>query len=321
MSSHEQPRSDAPGRRVRIGVDLGGTKTEIVVLAAAKTAAPTSELWRRRVPTPTEGAGAIADTIAQLVFDAERALDRAGSVGVCTPGAISPRTGLLRNSNTACLNGTPFRRMLEQRLGRAIAMDNDANCLAASEATDGAGAGATVVFAAILGTGVGGAIAIDRKILSGHNAIAGEWGHNPLPWSGPHDLPAPACYCGKRGCVESYLSGPALLRDYQRQGGQAVSATEVARRADAGEPIAVAALERYAQRLARALAAVINLLDPDVVVLGGGLSNVERLYATVPQLWQSYVFSDGVSTQLARAAHGDSSGARGAAWLAPDGAA
>jgi fructokinase len=231
-----------------------------------------------------------------------------GSVGIGIPGCISPHTGLVKGANSTWLIGKPLKGDLERALGRAVRIENDANCFALSEATDGAGQGAQVVFGVILGTGVGGGIAVRGRILTGINAIAGEWGHNPLPASGPQDLPLPECYCGRKGCIEAYLSGPALSRDHALLTGKTLTAAEVA--ALEGESLA-----RYAERLARALASVINVLDPDVIVLGGGMSNVARLYTEVPRLWGRHVFSDHVATRLARPAHGDASGVRGAAWL------
>jgi fructokinase len=233
------------------------------------------------------------------------------------PGALSRKTHTVKNSNTLCLNGRAFDRDLSERLARPIRVQNDANCFALSEAMDGAGAGAEVVFGVILGTGVGGGVVVRQESLVGCNAIAGEWGHNPLPWPAPTDEPAPPCYCGREGCIETYLSGPGLARNYALHGGEACDAAEIARRAAQSEPLARAILDRYCERLARSLASVINLLDPDVIVLGGGLSQIGELYTRVPQLWSAYVFSDQVATELRQARHGDSSGVRGAAWLWP----
>jgi predicted NBD/HSP70 family sugar kinase len=308
------PRGGNAGA-LRLGIDLGGTKTEIVALDAEGR-----ERLRRREQTPHEDYRAIIDLIARLVRDAERECGvRAGSarVGVGTPGSLSPATELLRGSNSVCLNGMPVKRDLEARLGRPIAMANDANCFALSEATDGAGRGAAVVFGVILGTGVGGGLVIDGRLLQGRNAIAGEWGHNPLPWPRDDERPGAPCFCGRSGCIETWLSGPGMLRDYRNTVGGALSSPHdivAAARDDAGSEQVLA---RYEERLARALAHVINIVDPDVVVLGGGLSNVARWYETVPRLWSPWVFSDRVDTRLVQHAHGDSSGVRGAAWLAP----
>lgn len=291
---------------MRIGVDLGGTKIEIAALDDAGTVR-----LRRRVPTPGgDYAGTVA-AVARLVREAEAELGVEGvSVGVGIPGAISPATGRVKNANSTWLIGQRLDVDLTQALGRPVRVANDANCFALSEAVDGAGRGADVVFGVILGTGVGGGVVVHGRVLVGANAIAGEWGHNPLPWPRDDELPGPACHCGRRGCVETFLSGPALGRD-----AGAASGAEVAARADAGDPQAVAALDRYMDRLARALASVINVLDPDVIVLGGGVSNVDRLYEEVPRRWGAHVFSDHVATRLAKNVHGDSSGVRGAAWL------
>lgn len=295
-----------------IGIDLGGTKVEVVAIDGAGT-----ELIRRRVPSPRDDYRATVEAVAALVEGAEAELGRRGTVGVSHPGAVSPSTGLMKNSNSTWLNGRPFDRDLCQRLGRPVAFANDANCLALSEATDGAGAGAGVVFAVILGTGVGGGVVVGGRVLAGANAIAGEWGHNPLPWPGDGERPGPACYCGLSGCVETWLCGPGLAADHARVTGEAgLRAQEIAARADAGDAAAAATLARYEDRLARALATVVNLLDPDVVVLAGGLSNVGRLYANVPAAWGRYVFTDTAPrTRLLPPVHGDSTGVRGAAWL------
>lgn len=294
---------------MRIGVDLGGTKIEVIALDDGGR-----ELVRRRVPTPPDDYAAIVDAVAGLVTDAERELGAEATVGVGVPGSPSPATGLIRNANTRCLNGRPLARDLAAALGRPVRLANDANCLAISEARDGAGAGARVVFAVVLGTGVGGAVVVDGAVVTGANGIAGEWGHNPLPWPARDEWPGPRCWCGRDGCIETFLSGPALAMAY----GGAVGAEVVAERSNAGESAARAVMDRYVERLARALAAVINLLDPDVVVLAGGLSNIDRLTHDVPRLWGRWVFSDVVGTRLMRARHGDSSGVRGAAWLWPE---
>lgn len=295
---------------VAIGVDLGGTKIEVAALDESGRV-----LLRRRTATPREDYRATLEAIARLVREAERDLGVRATVGVGHPGAISPATGLIKNANSTWLNGQPLDRDLCALLDRPIAFANDANCLALSEATDGAGAGAAVVFAVILGTGVGGGIAVHGRVITGVNAIAGEWGHNPLPWPEAEERPGPPCYCGLSGCIETFLSGPGLAADHARVTGETLSGPEIVARAEAGDAAANASLSRYEHRLARALAAVINVLDPDVIVLGGGLSNVRRLYTHVTQIWQRWVFSDTVATRLLPPVHGDSSGVRGAAWL------
>ena len=300
-------------RQSRLGIDLGGTKIEILALDGSG-----AERFRRRVPTPRGDYAATLDAVAALVNDAERALGARGTVGVGIPGALSRATGLVKNANSTWLIGKPLKQDLERLLAREVRMANDANCFALSEAVDGAGQGAEVVFGVILGTGVGGGIVVHGKVLEGPNAIAGEWGHNALPLPEAVDLPLPACYCGRAGCIETYLSGPGMTADHLRATGEALEAIDIVARADGGEAACEATLERYARRLARALASVINVLDPDVIVLGGGLSNIESLYARVPELWGQHVFSDEVRTRLARHAHGDSSGVRGAAWLGSD---
>jgi fructokinase len=295
---------------IALGIDLGGTKIEVIALAAAGAV-----LLRRRRQSPR---GSYAQTLAairDLVLGAEAELGARGTVGFGTPGAISPASGLMKNSNSTWLNGRPLDRDLAELLGRPIALANDADCLALSEATDGAAAGASSVFAVILGTGVGGGLAIHGQVLAGPNAIAGEWGHNPLPWPEPSELPGPPCYCGLEGCIETWLSGPGLARDYHAAAGIARDGPAIVAAAAAGEAAAEAALGRYEDRLARGLATVINILDPATIVLGGGISNLGRLYARVPAIWQRYVFSDTVRTRLLPPLHGDSSGVRGAAWL------
>jgi predicted NBD/HSP70 family sugar kinase len=285
-------------KKTRIGIDLGGTKIEALALDAAGR-----EVFRKRIPTPR---GDYAATVAAACSLAGEAGE--GSVGVGIPGALSRVTGLVKNANSTWLNGRPLKQDLEAVLKKEVRIDNDANCFALSEALDGAGQGAEVVFGVILGTGVGGGIAIGGKVLRGANAIAGEWGHNPLPLPGAGDLPLPACYCGRAGCIETYLSGPGLARDHEKLTGQRLAPEQIV-------SLAEQSLERYAERLARALASVINVLDPDVIVLGGGMSNVAALYTEVPRLWSRYAFSDRVATRLARPVHGDSSGVRGAARL------
>jgi predicted NBD/HSP70 family sugar kinase len=297
---------------LRLGVDLGGTKIEVAVLDDAH-----NEVLRRRIDTPQGHYAATVRAVAALVRQAEGELGAHCSVGVGTPGSLSPGGELMRNANSVCLNGRPLKRDIEGELGRTIRMANDANCFALSEAIDGAAAGADSVFGVIIGTGVGGGIVLHGQVLAGANHIAGEWGHNPLPRLDQEPQPLPECYCGRRGCVETYLSGPALARDHARLTGIDATPAELVRAAAAGEACAEATLARYEQRLAKALAGVINLLDPDVIVLGGGLSNIERLNANVPRLWPAHVFSDVVATRLLRNRHGDSSGVRGAALLWP----
>jgi predicted NBD/HSP70 family sugar kinase len=295
---------------LRIGIDLGGTKIELAALDAAG-----SIRLRRRVATPAgDYAGTVA-AVAHLVQEAERELGARGSVGVATPGALSLVSGRVKNANSTCLNGQPLKEDLERVLEREVRIANDANCFALSEAVDGAAKGARVVFGVILGTGVGGGIVVDGRVIDGANAVAGEWGHNPLPLPRAEDEPLPACYCGRLGCIETYLSGPGLAADHRRATGEDLSAEEIERRAAAGDASCEATLARYEARLARSLAGVINILDPDVIVLGGGLSNLQRLYVRIPMLWGAHVFSDAVRTRLAAPMHGDSSGVRGAAWL------
>ena len=296
---------------MRLGVDLGGTKIEIVALADDG-----SERLRRRMPTPA-GYEAIVAAVAQLVSEAETTLGVKGSVGIGTPGTWSRVDGRFRNSNTVCLNGRPLRDDLRPALGREVRLANDANCFALSEARDGAAAGAEVVFGVILGTGVGGGVVVRGHALDGPNGIAGEWGHNPLPLPTGADLPLPPCYCGRAGCVETYLSGPGMAADHRRHGGGPLDAPRIVAGAARGAPDCVTTLDRYCERLARALAGVINVVDPDVVVLGGGLSNIDALYDAVPRRWARHVFSDRVDTRLVRHRHGDSSGVRGAALLWP----
>jgi fructokinase len=295
---------------MRIGIDLGGTKIELIVLDDKGV-----ERLRHRQPTPRNDYRATLETINSLVRRAEGELGATCSVGIGTPGAISPASGLLRNSNSACLNGRPFKQDIEALLGREIRMANDANCFALSEAADGAGAGAEVVFGVIIGTGCGAGVVVDGKVLTGPNAIAGEWGHNALPWPQPEELPGPPCYCGKNGCIETWVSGPGMSRDHRKSGGKPLDADEIVTCAQEGDAVCQATLDRYEARLARGLAHVINILDPDVIVLGGGLSNIRRLYQNVPRLWQGYLFSDVASNRLLPPIHGDSSGVRGAAWL------
>ena len=295
---------------MRIGIDLGGTKIEAIALDENG-----ATLLRRRVSTPTGDDVGTLNAIADLVLLFERELGQNGSLGVASPGAISTRTGLVKNSNSTVLNGKPLVRDLSQDFGRPIRLENDANCFALSEAIDGAAVGADVVFGVILGTGVGGGIVIGKKLIAGHNKIAGEWGHNPLPWATESERPGAPCYCGKSGCVETFLSGAGLARDYRSRTGKHLTAGEITLAAGGGDKRAQECLTAYQDRLARSLAVVINLLDPDVIVLGGGLSNIVQLYAGLSSLTEIYTFSDGLDTPILRAAHGDLSGVRGAAWL------
>jgi fructokinase len=269
---------------LRVGIDLGGSKIELIALDEAE-----NEVFRKRVATPQGDYAATVQTAASLVFEAEEKLETKTTVGVGIPGSLSRVTGLVKNANSTCLIGHDLKGDLEKALDREIRIDNDANCFALSEAMDGAGQEDEVVFGVILGTGVGAGIVVRGEVLVGPNAIAGEWGHNPLPLPRGEDLPLPECYCGRKGCIEAYLSGPAMQKD--------------------------ADMDRYEERLARSLAGVINILDPDVIVLGGGVSNIDRLYKNVPRLWEPHVFSDRIETRLRKHVHGDSSGVRGAAWL------
>ena len=299
-------------QKLRLGVDLGGTKVEVAVLDEAG-----EFLFRERLPTPQGDYAGTIETIATLIEQAEERLGRVGSIGVGTPGTTSPGTGLMKNANSVVLNDKPLKYDLETRLNRSVSMANDANCLALSEASDGAAAGARSVFGVILGTGVGGALVFNGQLIMGQNAIAGEWGHNPLPWTHEGEYPGPACWCGHHGCIEQWLSGPAFMRDYQTASGQSLTGPEIVAAVQSGDAEARAALERYTHRLARALAHLINIFDPEVIVLGGGMSNVASLYEDVPALWDEFVFSDPISTKLVAPKFGDSSGVRGAAMLKP----
>ena len=328
---------------MRIGIDLGGTKTEIICLDAANG----KELYRQRIPTPKDDYVATVKAMAGMVAQAESTLGATGTVGIGMPGTISSVTGLAKNSNSTWINGHPLDRDVAAALGRKIRIQNDANCFAVSEATDGAAAGERVVFGVIIGTGCGGGICINGAPISGINGIGGEWGHNPLPYPSVYtgdaegltrpfekspvaqdkietyfadtretaEYPGPLCYCGKRGCQETWISGTGLKNDYRRVTGEDLSTHDITAAAQAGEPKAQATLARYSDRLARALSVVINILDPDTIVLGGGMSNVSSLYADVPQLWKKYIFSDTIHTKLVPPRYGDSSGVRGAAWL------
>ena len=299
---------------MRIGVDLGGTKIEAIALDDSG-----ATLVRRRVPTPCGDYEAILEAVADLIASIEREAERRGSLGVASPGAISRKTGLIKNSNSTGLNGKPLDRDLAKRLGRDIRLANDANCFALSEAIDGAAADARVVFGVIVGTGVGGGLVVEKAAIAGRNRIAGEWGHNALPWPRQDEWPGPPCYCGKTGCIETFLSGPGLERQYRERTGRALAPEAIALAARNGEGDAAACFALYQDRLARSLAGVINVLDPDKIVLGGGLSNIAQLYEKLPALTERYAFSDGIDTPIVRARHGDSSGVRGAAWLWPAG--
>ena len=294
---------------MRIGIDLGGTKIEAIALDGEG-----HERFRHRVPTPRGSYDGTIEAVASLVDRAE-AVVGSSTVGIGMPGVISPATGLVKNANSTWLNGRPLAEDLASRLGREVRLANDANCFALSEATDGAAAGQTVVFGAILGTGVGGGLVVCGRVVTGANAIAGEWGHNALPWPEHDERPGPDCYCGRQGCIETFLSGPGLSNDHLRWTGVTMDAATIVAEATRGDSAAHATVARYEERLARGLASIINVLDPDAIVLGGGLSNIAQLYECVPRLWAKYVFSDAVVTRLVRASHGDSSGVRGAAWL------
>jgi fructokinase len=296
---------------MRIGIDLGGTKIEAIAIDGAHV------LMRRRVSAPRGDYPATVSAVRELVDAIERALSATCTVGIGIPGAISAVTGLVKNANSTWLIGQPLDRDLERALGRPVRVTNDANCFALSEATDGAAQGAHTVFGVILGTGTGGGIVVNGRVLEGRHRIAGEWGHNPLPWPQDAERPGPPCYCGRTGCIETFLSGPGLSATYTAFAGRHADAPEVAALADAGDRAANDALAAYETQLARALASIINVLDPDVIVLGGGVSNIARLYTRVPPLLKPFVFSDSTDTPIVAARHGDSSGVRGAAWLWP----
>lgn len=303
---------------MRIGIDLGGTKIEGVALDGRH------EVARMRVDTPRDDYSGTVDAVVALVHGLEERAGARGSVGVGIPGTLSPSTGLVKNANSVWLIGRPLLADLERRLDREVRIANDANCFAVSEAADGAGAGAEVVFGVIVGTGTGAGIVVRGAVVTGSNGIAGEWGHNPLPWPTDDERPGPPCYCGRHGCIETFLSGPGMQADDERRTGTPRRPAEIVADASAGDPAARDALARYEARMARALAGVINVLDPDVIVLGGGLSNIASIYEHVPRLWAPFVFAAGstsscdpVRTRLVRARHGDSSGVRGAAWLWP----
>ncbi|MDX2457959.1 MAG: ROK family protein [Gammaproteobacteria bacterium] len=297
---------------LRMGIDLGGTKIAGLVLDADG-----AEVCRERLPTPQGDYQLILRALAGLVASLEDKAGQQCSVGIGMPGSTSRATGLIKNSNSVCLNGQPMHRDLEALLDRPVRFANDADCFALSEATDGAAADADVVFGVIIGTGTGGGLVVNQQLVSGPNGITGEWGHNPLPWPQPEELSGPACYCGRYGCIETWLSGPGLARDHQQAYGVALEAVAVVQRAELGDTQAAATMQRYVDRLVRALASVINIIDPDVIVLGGGVSNFKRLYEAVPSRWGEYVFSDSVATRLVAAQHGAASGVRGAARLWP----
>ena len=301
---------------LRLGIDLGGTKIEGIALDGSR------EVARLRLPTPRDDYAATVAAIATVTRELEARSGGTGTVGIGIPGAISPATGLVKNANSVWLIGRPLLEDVRARLERPVRIANDANCFAISETADGAAAGAAVVFGVIIGTGTGAGVVVRGEAVTGVQAIAGEWGHNPLPWPDADDQPAPACYCGKHGCIETYLSGPGLSADYERRTGARQQPPQISALATAGDAAAALTMDRYLSRTARGLAAIINVLDPDVIVVGGGLSNIEALYERVPRLWGRWVFSAGVDeivrTRLVRAAHGDSSGVRGAAWLWPD---
>jgi fructokinase len=307
-TSDEAVTDAMSGGKLRLGIDLGGTKIEIVALGDGDR-----EMLRHRTATPREDYDGTVAAIAGLVGAAESALDGRGSVGIGIPGSISPTTGLIRNGNSTWLNGRPLRQDVEAALGRPVRIANDANCFALSEATDGAAAGARAAFGVILGTGVGGGLAVGGHVLDGANAIAGEWGHVPLPGRGAEDGPPRRCWCGRTDCIETFLSGPALEHEYDPAA--PVHATEIAHRAAAGDARAAAALARYEERLGRALAMIVNVVDPEIIVLGGGLSLIGALFDDVPRRWTPHIFSDAVATRLLPPVHGDSSGVRGAARL------
>jgi fructokinase len=297
---------------MRIGIDLGGTKIEAIALGSDGTA-----LVRHRVPTPAGDYPAIVQRVADLVGYIEAESGRKGTVGIAAPGAISPATGLIKNSNSTALNGMPLDEDLSRKLGRPIRIENDANCFTLSEAVDGAAATARVVFGVILGTGVGGGIVVSNELIAGRNSIAGEWGHNPLPWMAEDEWQGAACYCGRRGCIETFLSGAGLMREYRLRSNIELAPPEIVLAFNSGDDRAAECLDVYRNRLARSLAGVINIFDPDIIVLGGGLSNITQLYTGLPALVGKYAFSDCIDTPIVRAVHGDSSGVRGAAWLWP----
>ena len=297
---------------MRIGIDLGGTKIEGIALDDAG-----HELFRKRINSPQGNYQNTLNAIVDLIIEIEKTIQDKGTVGIGIPGMISPQTGLVKNANSTWLIGQPLKKDLESLLKRDIRIENDANCFVVSEATDGAAKNAEIVFGVIIGTGTGGGIFIRGQSIIGANAIAGEWGHNPLPWPSSNELPGRNCYCGKQGCIETWLSGPGFEKDHQliNKLTHPILAKEIVLLAKSGDKTAQASLQRYEKRLAKSLASIINIIDPDVIVLGGGMSNIQSLYSNVPKLWGEYVFSDSVNTKLVPPKHGDSSGVRGAAWL------
>ena len=297
---------------MRIGIDLGGTKIEGIALDDAG-----HELFRKRINSPQGNYQNTLNAIVDLIIEIEKTIQDKGTVGIGIPGMISPQTGLVKNANSTWLIGQPLKKDLESLLKRDIRIENDANCFVVSEATDGAAKNAEIVFGVIIGTGTGGGIFIRGQSIIGANAIAGEWGHNPLPWPSSSELPGRNCYCGKQGCIETWLSGPGFEKDHQliNKLTHPILAKEIVLLAKSGDKTAQASLQRYEKRLAKSLASIINIIDPDVIVLGGGMSNIQSLYSNVPKLWGEYVFSDSVNTKLVPPKHGDSSGVRGAAWL------
>ena len=298
---------------VRIGIDLGGTKIEGIALDENGI-----ELARQRIATPEGDYQGTLLAIKSLIDQLESGIKKQANIGICTPGALSyakSSAGLLKNSNTVCMNGKPVFQDLEVLLQRPVKITNDANCFALSEAIDGAAKNAAIVFGVIVGTGVGAGIVVNKQVLNGANSIAGEWGHNPMPWPSSDELPGPVCYCGKNGCIETFLSGPGLAKDHELHTGHVLTSRQIVKQAEHGDGVSEESLQRYERRMAKGLAHVINILDPDVIVLGGGMGNIQRLYHNVPRLWGEYVFSDTVSTKLLAPQHGDSSGVRGAAWL------
>lgn len=295
---------------LRIGIDLGGSKIEVIALDQQG-----NELFRQRVATPKDDYLATIQSIANLVDLTERKLNQACTVGICTPGSLSPKSQLLRNSNSTCLNQQPFKQDIENLLAREIRMSNDANCFALSEATDGSAKEAQIVFGVIIGTGCGGGIVINKQVVDGPNSIGGEWGHNALPWPEENEIQATHCWCGQFDCIETYLSGTAFEKDYHRNCGQTMSAEQIIHAAEKRNNCALEVIACYEQRLAKSLAMIVNIIDPHAIVLGGGMSNVTRLYKNIPRLWDKYIFSDYIGTQLLSPKYGDSSGVRGAAWL------
>src|SRR5437588_8517728 len=306
------PTTQGKQEHIRIGVDLGGTKSEFVALEGDGR-----EVHRHRIATPRFDYEGTVRAVARAAEGIEKELGRSATIGMGIPGTISKKTGLVKNANSTWLNGKPFDKDLSRALAREVRCANDANCLAVSEATDGAGAGKHVVFAVIVGTGCGGGIAVDGRVHSGSNGVAGEWGHNTLPWMHADEFPGPPCYCGKNGCIETWISGTGLQKDYERATKLSLRGPEILARGEAGEPAALAVLDRFEDRLARGLACVLNLLHPDVIVMGGGASQIPRIYKYVPARLKDYVFGKEADTPLVPAKHGDSSGVRGAAWLWP----